>query len=197
MATASRELVRTGDKGIYKRGGRYVVVYRDMQGRQRKRAARTLSEARTLKATLTADVKRGEYRAVSRLTFAEYAPAWIATYNGRTERGVGPRTLALYRADLGVDDDGGLTDGGAVKFFGRTLLTEIGPAELKAYGRHLADRGLSRSSVRRSLAPVKALLATAHEDGLIRFNPAAGLRNLRPGRSGRGGGRAGEGVHPG
>jgi hypothetical protein len=28
--------------------------------------------------------------------------------------------------------------------------------------------------------PVKPLLSTAHEDGLIRANPAAGLRNLLP-----------------
>ena len=56
-----RRLVKTSTPGIYKRGGRYVVVYRDPEGKQRKRAARTLAEARELKATLTADVKRGEY----------------------------------------------------------------------------------------------------------------------------------------
>ena len=34
--------------GIYKRGSRYVVVFRAPYGRQRKRAARTLAEAREL-----------------------------------------------------------------------------------------------------------------------------------------------------
>jgi hypothetical protein len=45
------KLERTATPGIYKRGGRYCVVFRDPYGRQRKRAARTLAEARELKAT--------------------------------------------------------------------------------------------------------------------------------------------------
>ena len=61
-----RRLVKTSTPGIYKRGSRYVVIFRDPHGRQRKRTARTLAEARDLKAALTADVKRGEYRALSR-----------------------------------------------------------------------------------------------------------------------------------
>src|SRR5919201_454463 len=73
-----RHLVRTSVPGVYKRGNRYVVRYRDPRGKERKRFARTLAEARDLKATLTADVKRGEYRALSRVSFAEYAPTWIA-----------------------------------------------------------------------------------------------------------------------
>jgi integrase len=179
---SDRTLVKTRTPGVYRRGNGYVVVYRDHLGRQRKQAAATLAEARTVKAGKAADVARGEYRAVSKVTFAEYAPQWLASYQGRTRRGVGPRTLALYRADLGLDKDGEATGGGAVGFFGRTQLAEIGPADLKAYGKQLADRGLARSSVRRALAPVKALLATAHEDGLIRWNPAAGLRSIAPAR---------------
>src|SRR5918911_4204964 len=89
--------------GIFRRGGRYVVVYRDPGGRQRKRFARTLAEARDLKAALPADVVRGEYRALSRVTFAEYAPEWIGSYAGRTARGVRESTLREYRRALGVD----------------------------------------------------------------------------------------------
>ena len=85
---------KTNTPGIYKRGSRYVVVFRDPQGRQRKRAARTLAEARELKATLTADISRGEYRAFSRVTFADYAAEWIESYQGRTSRGIRPETLA-------------------------------------------------------------------------------------------------------
>ena len=60
--TAGRRLVKTATPGIYKRGNRYVVRLRGPDGRHRKHAARTLAEARDLKATLTADVRRGEYR---------------------------------------------------------------------------------------------------------------------------------------
>src|SRR4051794_34230041 len=93
----ARRLVRTSTPGVYKRGGRYVVVYNDPQGKQRKRAARTLAEARALKAQLTADVQRGEYRAQHRVTFAEYAAQWLATYCGRSGRGIRASTMVEYR----------------------------------------------------------------------------------------------------
>lgn len=163
----SRRLVRTGTPGIYRRGSRYVIVYRDPQGKQRKRSARTLAEARDVKATLTADVKRGEYRALSRVTFAEYAADWIESYQGRTSRGIRPETLDSYRDHLRRE---------AVPFFGRTHLVAIEPRDVKRYAVALASRGLSPSSVRRAIAPVRALLATAFEDGLIRSNPTAGVR---------------------
>jgi hypothetical protein len=59
-----------------------------------------------VKAACVADVQRGEYWAVSKVTFAEYAPRWVAGYTGRTRRGIGPRTLAMYRDDLGLDGNG-------------------------------------------------------------------------------------------
>jgi integrase len=177
--------------GIFKRGSRYQYIYRDRHGRQRSGSAATLAEARAAKAAATTDVRRGEHRALSRVSFTEYAPMWITTYRGRTARGVGPVTLGQYRKALGLDDDGKPTADGAVAYFGRMLLTEIGAPELRAYADHVAlrprrrkrrgdDGPLSSTTVRLALAPVKALLATAHEDGLIRSNPAAGLRNLLP-----------------
>jgi integrase len=110
------------------------------------------------------------------MTFAEYAPEWIASYQGRTSRGIRPETLADYRHDLGVDQEGRATNTGAVAFFGRMALAAIEPRDVKRYAAELAANGLAPSSVRNALAPVRALLATAHEDGLIRSNPAAGLR---------------------
>src|SRR6059036_2952657 len=100
-------LVKTKTPGIYKKGNRYMVVFRDPQGKQRKRSARTLAEARTLKAALTADVKRSEYIAESRVTFADYARRWIETYDGRTARGIRAGTLRDYRRALGLrlDED--------------------------------------------------------------------------------------------
>jgi integrase len=40
----------------------------------------------------------------------------------------------------------------------------------------LAEQGITANTVRLYLAPVRALLATAVEDGLIRSNPSAGVR---------------------
>ncbi len=163
----SRALARTKYPSIYRRGGSYVVVFRDPGGRQRKRAAKTLAEARTLQSALRADVARGEYRPVFRLTFADYAAKWIDTYAGRTSRGIRQATRDGYRKRLEQD---------AIPFFGRMRLAEIQPTDLKAYVAKMAARGISKNTVRLGVAPVRALLATAVEEGLIRSNPAAGLR---------------------
>ncbi len=179
-----RRLVKTATPGIYKRDNRYIVRYRDPRGRQRKRFARTLAEARDGKATLTADVKRGEYRALSRVTFREYAPTWIKSYAGRTSRGLRDGTRADYARELGLDPETGEPvdpERAAVKFFGRMRLPEIEPRDVKEYAaevasRKVGDRLVSTNTVRLALAPVKALLATAVEEGLIRSNPSVGLR---------------------
>jgi integrase len=174
--TDSRRLVTTGTPGIYKRGGSYVVVGRDLGGRQVKRFAKTLAEARVKKAELRADVARGEYRKTSRVSFADYAVQWIATYDGRTARGIRSSTIRSYRRDLGLNEDGQPTGGGAVGYFGRIALAEITAQHVKEYATQCAKAGLARNTVRLRVAVVKALLATAHEEGLIRANPAAGLR---------------------
>jgi integrase len=167
QSSHERRLVRTSTPGIYRRGNRYVVIHRDPHGRQRKRSARTLAEARDLKAALTADVRRGEYRVLSKVSFAEYAGQWIDTYQGRTSRGIRPETLADYRWEL---------DRNATPFFGRTQLAAIEPRDIKRYAAEIAARGVARATVKQALAPVRALLATAFEEGLIRSNPAAGVR---------------------
>src|SRR5438067_13527224 len=106
MSTASSQsngarLVKTKTPGIYTKGNRYVVVFRDPSGRQRKRSARTLAEARTLKAALTTDVRRSEYREALKVGFTEYAARWISSYDGRTSRGIRPDTPRDYRRQLG------------------------------------------------------------------------------------------------
>jgi integrase len=129
-----------------------------------------------LKAALTADVKRSEYVEESRLSFADYAKRWIETYDGRTARGIRAGTLRDYRRALGLDAEGNITGTGAIAHFGRTPLAAIRPQDVKAYATLVAARGVARNTVRLAVAPVKAMLATAHEEGLIRSNPAAGLR---------------------
>jgi integrase len=53
---------------------------------------------------------------------------------------------------------------------------EIEPRHVLAYLQVLADSGLAASTIRKLRAPLRALLATAAEDGVIRSNPAAGVR---------------------
>jgi integrase len=163
----SRKLVKTSTKGIYRRGDTYVVRYRDPTGKERKRCVRTLAQARVIRAELCADISRGEYRAASRITFADYAAGWIESFTGRTARGIRPDTLKRYRADL---------DRVIVPHFGRWRIAEIEPRHLKAFVAKLFDQGLSASRVRNIYAPLRALLRTAVEEGTIRYDPTAGVR---------------------
>lgn len=164
----SAPMKKTSVPGIYKRGSRYVVTYRDAQSRSRKRSAATMAEARALRASLTADVARGEYRALSRTTIDEYAAEWIEMYPGRTSRGFRETTRHEYRRDLERE---------ILPYFKRRKLAEIEPRDIKAFAAHLATkRGLSAGRVRNVIAPLRAMLATAFEEGLIRSNPAANVR---------------------
>src|SRR5205085_6100787 len=143
-----------------KRGQRYVATWRDNHARQRSRSAATISEAKAIRATALADVARGEYRAVSRLSFRDYAPEWYATYKGRTSRGLRQATREDYGRQLGIDPATGQPfepARGAIAFFGRTRLAEIEPRQLKRYAASIAARGVSAHTVRLALAPLKVL----------------------------------------
>ncbi len=174
----SQGFERTTVPGIYRRGSSYVVKERDATGRQVTRSVRTMAEAKTVKANIRAAAARGELRPSRRITFADYAAEWIETYRGRTSRGFRESTRDGYRQTLTAH---------ANPYFGRMLLAEIEPRDIKQFMLHLSKkqigtlkdgspRTMSRDGVRKVLATVKALLATAFEDGVIRVNPAANVR---------------------
>jgi hypothetical protein len=163
----SRKLERTKYPGIFARGGAYVVVYRDPAGKQRKKAARTLSEARDIKSAMTTDVRRGEWRAQSSVRLRDHWKPWLAAYGGRTARGFRETTREDYRRDL---------EQHVVPYFGGMRLSEITPADIKSWLVKLADDGKAAGTLKNALAPLRAMLADAAEDGIIRSNPAAGVR---------------------
>jgi integrase len=166
-----RELEKTSTPGVFKRGRGYVIRFRDPQGQQRQASARTLAEARRLRSELAADVSRGEYRPTTRTTFAEYAATWLETYQGRTTRGIRPETIRDYKAEL---------DRFAIPLLGRLRMSEIEPRHIKQLASAVSDRGLAPATVRLALAPVRALFATAVEEGVLRSNPTVGVRVAKP-----------------
>src|SRR4051794_22729238 len=105
--------------GIYKRGDRYVVVFRE-GGKQRKRFFGTLDLAREFKGRHNA----GERVSVTRAKFDEYAREWIHTYQGRTAGGVIGRTREAYRAAL---------ERYAIPFFGPMRLDEVDRPHVKRF----------------------------------------------------------------
>src|SRR5262245_4950551 len=87
------KLTKTGTAGVYRRGSRYVISFTGPAGRRRWASAKTLAEARQMRAQRVADVSRGEYQDDGRKTLATYVGEWLSTYSGRTGRGVRPGTL--------------------------------------------------------------------------------------------------------
>lgn len=172
------KLEKTKTPGIYRRGNSYVVVYR-FRGEQRKRFARSFAEARDLKATLTADIRRGDHREATRTSVDVYAREWIDSYQGRSTRGFRESTRVGYRRSV---------EQKIAPYFEKrcATLAELDPRDVRMFITWLFDekaqgRKLAVSTVRNHVAALKAMLATAVEDGLLRHNPAAGVRISRPG----------------
>ena len=180
MAKAKR--TKTRYPGIYRVGKRYE--WTTWRGGPRG-SADTIEAARDAKAT--AEANRQAHATTSnaaRGMFGVYALEWIDTYRGRTSRGFDDATRADYRRDL---------ERYAIPYFDkirRRKLGEIQPRDMRAFvqwlgtqrtpttKRHPKGRVLSQSTITNRVAPFKALLATALEDGDIKSNPAAGVRVL-------------------
>jgi integrase len=153
---------RTSTPGVYRRGTRYVVVWQH-RGKQHKSFHRTLAEAREGKGHRSA----GDRRPATREPFEEYARRWLDTYRGRTSRGLSERTRQTYRRDM---------ERWALPYFARYRLAEVEPPDVREFVAHVEGGGLRPSSVRSVLAPVRAMYATALEDGHVIRNPTAAVR---------------------
>lgn len=162
------KMEKTRTPGIYKRGSRYVIAYR-ANGKQRYESFRTLDEARRAKAARTTDIDRGEHQEQTRVILREYALGWVERYQGRGRRGFRDHTRSEYRRQL---------EQYAFRYFpGRTRLTDISPAKIAGFVAWLCDpekqgRALSDGTIRNIIKPLRACLASAVREGLIRSNPA-------------------------
>jgi integrase len=172
-----RRLVKTKTPGVFNRidgAGRtigYACVYRSA-GRQRKRHAPTYAEARQIKRESETDRDRGELQERSAITFRRYLDEWGERYRGQGRRGFRENTREEYRRLIGAY---------AHSYFpARLKLVDVTTytlarfvdwlADEKAQGKRLGDRTIANTTIR-----LRAALATAKREGLIRHNPAQGL----------------------
>jgi integrase len=153
---------RTREPGIYKRGSRYVTVWRD-RGKQRKEFFPTMSAAREAKRQR----QGGDRRKRRRVRFRDYADQWIGNYRGRTARGFQEGTRAEYRRDIHTN---------LAPFFGGYWLSDVEPPDVRAWFAWMEDRRASASAIRKAKAALSALYASAKEDGAVRDNPVSGVR---------------------
>jgi integrase len=163
----SAPMIRTRHPGIFERGSRFVVVFY-VDGRQRKESARTITAALKLQRARRTDADRGELAERSTITLHAYLLDWIDRYQGTGRRGLREETRNEYR---------GLLTKYALRYFPASLrLTALAPSKVAAFVAWLCDpaeqgKQLADQTVRNAVTPLRAALATARREGLIRHNP--------------------------
>ena len=173
----SRRLRKTKTPGVFKRIGGdgqvigYVVVFR-VAGKQRKRHARTYDEARRIKRESETDRDRGELQERTTITFLRYLDEWIERYRGQGRRGFRENTRDEYRRLI--------VNYARPYFPGRLKLVDVTTLRLARFVDWLADedeqgKRLGDATIANIVIPLRAALATARREGLIRHNPAQGL----------------------
>jgi integrase len=172
-----RRLRKTKTPGIFRRvDGKgqtvgYVCVFR-VAGKQRKRHARTYDDARRIKRESETDRDRGELQERTTVTLLSFLDEWVERYRGQGRRGFRENTREEYRR---------LIANYAKRYFpGRLKLVELTPYKLARFVDWLADedeqgKRLSDATIANIVIPLRAALATAKREGLIRHNPAQGL----------------------
>ncbi len=158
----TRKMHRTRYPGIFKRDGRFVLVSYN-RGKQKKSSHKTLAEAKEAQAKY---LHFRQARPASRQLFENYARDWIASYRGRTNKGLAKSTSDAYKNSIKKR---------IIPSLRGYKLAEIERRDVRAIVSELEQEGLASSTIRKYLAPLKALFATAINDGDLQVNPAAGL----------------------
>lgn len=198
---AGAPLEKTDTPGVYRRGAKYTVLYRDEQGRQRQKTARTKQEALKLRARLIAAVDAGTHQdGASREKLADYALEWIERHQGvhgtfrEASREEYRRQLHTYvLPQLGDQRLPSLTPRQVARWV-HWLADEHAQGVRKADERRAkiaAARGVALTEVpRQKVEPVyladdtiakivtvlRTLYSTALAEGLVSHNPTTGIR---------------------
>jgi integrase len=170
-------LVRTEFPGVYRRRAGFVVVYR-VEGRQRKQAAVTFSEACALKLARDAearDQRRGP-------TLHAYALGWLDRYAGSGHDSVRENTRREYRRVL-VNF--------ALSYFDREVrICDLDRARVQHFVDWLTTQPgrngrLRDRSIANTITPLRLAVDAAVAEGLLDVNPfdAAVLPRRRAGRA--------------
>jgi integrase len=172
-----RRLRKTKTPGVYRRvdaKGKtlgYVAVI-EVAGKQRKRSARTYAAACRIKRESETDRDRGELQEPTTSAFLAFLDEWVERYRGQGRRGFRENTRDEYRR---------LIENYAHPYFTSKLkLVDVTAFGLARFVDWLADpdeqgKRLSDSTLANITIPLRAALATANREGLIRHNPAQGL----------------------
>jgi integrase len=150
--------------GVYRRGSKFVVVYR-VDGRQRKQSADTMADARAMKLQ-----RDGEARAQRRgPTLHGFSLSWLDRYAGSGHDSVRANTRREYRR---------LLVNFALSYFDREVrVRDLDRAAVQHFVDCLTARAgragrLSDRSIANALTPLRLALDAAVAEGLLDANPA-------------------------
>jgi integrase len=172
-ANARRPVKVPGHPGIFQKGNTYIDTWKD-RGRPRSKSYPTLTAAVRGRAQRIAAGRRP----ASRERFDRYAARWIDVYRGRTKHGVDENTRDDYRS---------IIDAWLVPYFRHTPLGDIGPGAVREFIDQLcketnrSGEPLAPNTIRRIIAPLKAMLADEYENELVGLD-ASRVRVVVPDR---------------
>lgn len=126
----------------------------------------TKREAQRARNEALVKVDRGEVAKHSRVTLAEYVPAWLARRQ-RTGRGLRPTTVENYTRYVQQDI--------VPSRLGGVRLEDVRKHHLNAFVDDLAAAGRGAVTIRRIVAVLQGALRAAADDELVPANPATRL----------------------
>jgi hypothetical protein len=136
---------------------------------------RDLAEARPWRHESQIALRNGLLRSPSQVTLREAAEEWLAAADSglvRTRSGEAdkPSAVRAYRQALRHR---------ALPTLGNTRLTAVTHTMLKDFADQLSAQGLSPSSVRNTLLPLRAIFRRAHNRGIVAINPPSNSPSRR------------------
>jgi len=146
-----------------KTGVRYDVRYR-VNGRQREKSFKKKVDAVKFRATVEADLARGDWidDRRSKQTVAEFAEAWFATLGGHRQA-----TRTRYRAILNRH---------VLPAFGHIAISKVDHHAVALWVAQQAEQGLSAASISKHRNVLSQICGSAIRSGAIRVNPVDGIR---------------------
>jgi integrase len=155
MASITKTTTSTGET-------RYVVKYRDPNGKSRERWKTRKVDAERFARNIETDIDRGDYLDPRgrKVTFAEVTETWLKT---RTDKARSTR-----------DRDASYLQSLILPTFGGRQVGSVRPSEVEEW---IANLGRAPATRRKALQLLRSVLSLARKDGLISGNPAADVQS--------------------
>jgi integrase len=162
--------VRTGKKG---RNSYRASVWSSKDGRSIRKTFPTMAAAKSWRRDAEAELSRGRLRPPSPLTIEEAADELLdgmrtgVIRTGKSGHSYKPATIRSYERALQLR---------ILPALGEVKISELRRADVKALVKKLQGEGLSGSTIKNTLDPLRVILREARDSEIISTDPMAGLR---------------------